>query len=50
MSPREAGLSEEAVRELLRPFLEAGIVAQRGGRLYVADGQVLTAFARREAA
>jgi len=43
------GRSEEAVLELLRPFLEAGIVAERGGRLYVADRQVLAAFATDQA-
>jgi hypothetical protein len=37
--------SEEATLELLRPFLEAGVVAEQGGRLHVADRLVLAAFA-----
>ncbi len=42
--------SEGAVLKLLRPFLEAAIVAERGGRLHVADRQVLAAFATEEVA
>jgi hypothetical protein len=46
----QQGRSEEAVLELLLPFLAAGIVAERAGRLYVADRQVLAAFATDQAA
>ena len=38
------GRSEGAVRELLRPFLAAGIVVERAGRLRVVDGLVLAAL------
>ena len=43
------GRSEGAVLELLRPFLEAGIVAERGGRLLVVDELVLGAFGQEPA-
>jgi hypothetical protein len=43
------GRSEAATLEILRPFLRAGTVAERGGRLYVADRQVLAAFATGQA-
>ena len=45
------GLEERQALELLRPFLAAGIVAERAGRLVVVDGLVHAAFepqARRE--
>jgi hypothetical protein len=45
----QQGRSEEAVRELLRPFLEAGIVAESAGRLLVVDGLVRAAFATNQA-
>ena len=38
------GRSEEAVLALLRPFISAGIVAEEGGQLYVADRLVRAAF------
>jgi hypothetical protein len=43
------GREEEYVLELLEPYLEAGIVAERSGRLYVADRHVLAAFATGQA-
>jgi hypothetical protein len=42
------GRSEEGALELLRPFLDAGIVAERSGRLVVVDELVSAAFGPEE--